>query len=192
MIFGYCRVSTTEQNLEGQRLLISERYPTAKILCDEGVSGTVPPLSRPKFAAIVDLASAGDIIVVTAIDRVGRAAMNTMEVITLLQEKGVTLISLREGFDISTPIGKAMCTIIAAFAEMERDNMLERQTAGIRAAREAGKHLGRPIKITPEVRAQVLEKRDLGIPPTRIAADLKIGRASVFRVLREERDRVGQ
>ena len=79
-----------------------------------------------------------------------------------------------------------MLTMLAGIAEMERTSMLERQRAGIDSAKKEGKHLGRPIKVTPELRKKILEKREIGIPAARIARDLNISRASVFRVFKEE------
>lgn len=63
-----------------------------------------------------------------------------------MQSKGVSIISLREGFDLNTPISKAMHTMLAAMAEIERFNIRERQMAGIRHAKPEGRHLGRPEK----------------------------------------------
>ena len=186
MIFGYVRVSTVEQNLGGQIDAILQRYPDARILSDEGVSGITPVMERPGFSALMKVAGSGDVIVVAAIDRIGRNAVSTLEVVEDLKAKGITLISLREGFDATTPAGKLMLTMLAGIAEMERTSMLERQRAGIDSAKKAGKHLGRPIKVTPEIRKKILEKREIGIPAARIARDLNISRASVFRVFKEE------
>ena len=186
MIFGYVRVSTVEQNLGGQIDAILQRYPDARILSDEGVSGIKPVMERPGFSALMKVAGSGDVIVVAAIDRIGRNAVSTLEVVEDLKAKGITLISLREEFDATTPAGKLMLTMLAGIAEMERTSMLERQRAGIDSAKKEGKHLGRPIKVTPELRKKILEKREIGIPAARIARDLNISRASVFRVFKEE------
>lgn len=77
-------------------------------------------------------------IVVAAIDRIGRNAVSTLEVVEDLKAKGITLISLREGFDATTPAGKLMLTMLAGIAEMERTSMLERQRAGIDSAKKRG------------------------------------------------------
>lgn len=61
-----------------------------------------------------------------------------------MQSKGVLIISLREGFGLNTPIGKAMLTMLAAMAEIERSNRCERQMPGIRRAKAEGRRLGRP------------------------------------------------
>lgn len=69
-----------------------------------------------------------------------------LNIVQFMQSKGVSIISLREGFDLNTPIGKAMLTMLAAMAEIERSNIRERQMAGIRRAKAEGRHLGRPKK----------------------------------------------
>ena len=81
MIFGYVRVSTVEQNLGGQIDAILQRYPDARILSDEGVSGITPVMERPGFSALMKVAGSGDVIVVAAIDRIGRNAVSTLEVV---------------------------------------------------------------------------------------------------------------
>ena len=149
-VFGYGRVSTGEQTVAGQKKAILDRYPQATFHADEGISGTVPATQRDKFKAILEFAAPGDSIVVVAIDRIGRNARSVMEVCEELEKRQVSLISLREGFDFSTPTGKMMLTMVAAFAEMELATLKERTKAGMAAAAAAGRHAGRPTKQTPE------------------------------------------
>ena len=85
----------------------------------------------------------GDTLIVPAVDRLGRDTIDVLHTVEALQAKGVSIISLREGFDLSTPIGKAMLTMLAAVAELERSNIKARQMAGIAKAKAEGKALGR-------------------------------------------------
>ena len=184
-VFGYGRVSTGEQTVAGQKKAILDRYPQATFHADEGISGTVPATQRDKFKAILEFAAPGDSIVVVAIDRIGRNARSVMEVCEELEKRQVSLISLREGFDFSTPTGKMMLTMVAAFAEMELATLKERTKAGMAAAAAEGRNAGRPTKQTPENIGNVLLKHDAGIPAARIARDLGISRGTVNRILQK-------
>jgi putative DNA-invertase from lambdoid prophage Rac len=185
-VFGYGRVSTGEQTVAGQKKAILDRYPQATFHADEGISGTVPATQRDKFKAILEFAAPGDSIVVVAIDRIGRNARSVMEVCEELEKRQVSLISLREGFDFSTPTGKMMLTMVAAFAEMELATLKERTKAGMAAAAAArGRHAGRPTKQTPENVGAVIMKHDAGVSAARIARDLGISRGTVNRILQK-------
>jgi putative DNA-invertase from lambdoid prophage Rac len=185
-VFGYGRVSTGEQTVAGQKKAILDRYPQATFHADEGISGTVPATQRDKFKAILEFAAPGDSIVVVAIDRIGRNARSVMEVCEELEKRQVSLISLREGFDFSTPTGKMMLTMVAAFAEMElAAPSRERTKAGMAAAAAAGRHAGRPTKQTPENVGAVIMKHDAGVSAARIARDLGISRGTVNRILQK-------
>ncbi|MOA42776.1 putative DNA-invertase from lambdoid prophage Rac [compost metagenome] len=86
-------------------------------------------------------------MIVFAIDRLGRDTIDLLETVEALKAKGVAVVSMREGFDLSSPIGKAMLTMLAAVAELERSNIKARQMAGIARARAMGQKLGAPKKI---------------------------------------------
>jgi len=96
----------------------------------------------------------------------------------MLQTMGVKVVSLREGFDLSTPVGKAMLTIMAGLASLEKDLIAERRTAGIKRAQSEGKHCGRPIKATVE---QVQELLAQGLPPAAVQHRLGISKATFYR-----------
>src|SRR5690606_8156804 len=85
----------------------------------------------------------GDTVVVVAIDRLGRNTIDVLSTVESLQAKKVSVVSMREGFDLATPAGKLMLTMLAAVAELERENIKARQMAGIERARAEGKNLGR-------------------------------------------------
>ncbi|MCY1522278.1 Serine recombinase PinR [compost metagenome] len=89
----------------------------------------------------------GDTLVVAAVDRLGRDTIDVLVTVEYLTAKGVSIISKREGFDLSTPMGKAMLTMLAAVAELERSNIKARQMAGIERAKAEGKALGRAKEI---------------------------------------------
>ncbi len=85
-----------------------------------------------------------------AIDRLGRNTVDVLSNVESLQTRGVRVVSLREGFDLSTPIGKAMLTMMAGLADLEKDLISERRKAGIERAKAEGVHMGRPVKASSE------------------------------------------
>lgn len=142
-IVAYTRVSTDDQTCENQRLTISARYAVAKWFTDDGVSGAVVAAQRPALADLLAYVREGDTVVVAAIDRLGRNTIDVLATVEALKAKGVSVVSMREGFDLATPAGKLMLTMLAAVAELERENLKARQLAGLERARAEGKHLGR-------------------------------------------------
>lgn len=146
-LITYLRVSTNDQSIDNQRRQIQEAgYQVEQDFefYDEGVSGAVPAKKRPALNEAIKMARKGDVLVVVAIDRLGRDAVDVLTTVKTLDAKGVKVISLREGFDLSTPAGKMMLHMMAGFAEMEKNLIAERRTAGITRARAEGVHMGRP------------------------------------------------
>lgn len=143
-IIAYTRVSTDNQSVEAQRHAIAQRYNVTKWFTDEATSGATKALKRSGFAALYGFAREGDTVVVAAIDRLGRDTIDVLETVEALKSNGVTVVSLREGFDLSTPIGEAMLTILAAIGKLERSNIKARQMAGIDKAKADGRKLGAP------------------------------------------------
>ena len=156
-IFAYSRVSTSDQSVESHKHQIEQAgYKIDYWHCDTGISGTVKALDRPGFSQCFNQLRTGETLVVPAIDRLGRGTVDVLTTVQALQDKGVRVVSVREGFDLSTPMGKAMLTMLAAVAELERSNIRARQMAGIERARAEGRNLGRPSKIDKQ---QVAEWR---------------------------------
>ena len=140
---AYVRVSTDDQTTENQRRSLDERYKVTKWFQDNGVSGAIPAAQRPGLSALLTYVREGDLVIVAAIDRLGRNTIDVLTTVEGLRAKGVSVVSLREGFDLATPVGKAMLTMLAAMAELEKENIRVRQMAGIERARAEGKNLGR-------------------------------------------------
>lgn len=140
---AYTRVSTDDQTCENQRRAIAGRYAVNKWFSDDGVSGVVVAAQRPGLAALLAYVREGDVVVVAAIDRLGRNTIDVLNTVEALKAKGVSVVSMREGFDLATPAGKLMLTMLAAVAELERENLKARQLAGLERARAEGKNLGR-------------------------------------------------
>ncbi len=144
IVYGYARVSTDDQTCENQLLTIKTKYPELKKWYqDEAVSGTIPAAQRPALARVLELTESGDTLVVVAIDRLGRDTLDVLNTVETLRKKGVSVVSLRENFDLSTPFGGFMLTLLAGLATLEKATIKERQLAGIKRARLEGKNLGK-------------------------------------------------
>lgn len=151
MIYGYCRVSTNGQkkdgnSIEDQHQRILERYPTAQFV-DEAYSGAK---LRPKFTRLLDELVAGDILVVTKLDRFCRSTKEGLEYIDLLMARGVCIHILNMGLIEDTAMGRLIVTNLLAFAEFERAMIVERCMDGKKIAKQKeGYREGRPPKELP-------------------------------------------
>lgn len=167
VIIGYGRVSTDDQTCENQRMVIERKYgKKVRWHQDEAVSGTVPALERPALATIMKYAGDNDTLVVTAIDRLGRNTIDVLTTVEALKKQGVKVISLRENFDLSTPFGEFMLTMLAGLSKLERENIRERQMAGIKRARAEGKNLGKVKTINDNEVAKWREDNNASIKQT--------------------------
>lgn len=144
---GYVRVSSTDQSTDAQKHAIEARHNVDRWFMDQATSGSIKAKRREGFNKLLGFTREDDTVIVYAIDRLGRDTVDVLDTVEVLQEMGCCVVSVREGFDLSTPIGKAMLTMLAAVAELERSNIRERQLSGIKRARAEGKHLGRPASI---------------------------------------------
>lgn len=179
-VIGYVRVSTSDQNVENQKKqIVDAGYSVTRWFSDEAVSGAIKAGERPGFGELLSYVREGDTLIVIAIDRLGRNTIDVLSTVEKLQAKGVKVVSLREGFDLSTPVGKAMLTMMAGLASLEKDLIAERRTAGIKRAQSEGKHCGRPIKATGE---QVRELLEQGLPPAAVQERLSISKATFYRL----------
>ena len=124
-------------------------------------------------------------VVVTALDRLGRSLTGVIATIESLIDAGVLLRSLREGIDYSTPTGKMLAGIFAALASYERELMHERASAARAAARARGQHIGRPTRLSGAQARQIRALRAGGEAVTGLAATFGVSRATIYRALQE-------
>lgn len=139
-IYGYARVSTRSQELNRQ-LDILEKYNCNKIYTEK-ITGT--KANRPELNKLKENVREGDTIVVESWSRLGRSTKDLINLMDFFSEKGVNVISDKEQFDTSTAQGKLMLTVFQAFAEFERDLIVERTKEGLISARSRGRRGGRP------------------------------------------------
>ena len=185
----YARVSTVGHGqdvglqLDELRQVAAQRRWTATEYVDDGVSGSKD--SRPALDRMMADARAGklDLVAVWRFDRFARGTRHLLVACEELRAAGVGFLSLREQVDTSTPMGKAMFTIISAIAELEKDILRERVIAGVRRAQAAGKHCGRP-RVEMDLRpALALLKEGRSLKDT--ARILGVSRNTLRRRLRE-------
>ncbi|WP_415882615.1 recombinase family protein [Neptuniibacter sp. QD34_54] len=184
-IFAYCRVSTADQNTEMQRDALVQAYPDA-IVREEKASATTRT-DRPVLELLLDMVSKGDKLVVWKLDRLARNLNDLTSIVDLLDKRGASLEILDQRIDTATASGKAFLQMLGVFAEFETNLRKERQMAGITKAKEEGRYRGKQAVIDPE---EVKGLRAIGLGATEIAKKLEIGRASVYRVLKTEREEV--
>jgi DNA invertase Pin-like site-specific DNA recombinase len=182
-IIGYARVSTTDQNPQLQLDALREAG-AVRVFNDHGVSGSAT--ARPGLDSCLDHLREGDVLTVWKLDRLGRNTQHVLAVIDDLTSRGIGFRSITEGLHTDGPMGKAMLTIMAAFAQLERDTMIERTRAGLAAAAANGRKGGRPRKVDDADAAKARSLRDKGIAATDIAKMLGVSRATVYRYLADD------
>lgn len=146
MKIGYVRVSTREQNIARQEVLMQE-LGVEEIFIDR-MSGK--NTDRPELKRMMEYVRQGDTVIVESISRFARNTKDLLNLIEQLNQKHVEFISKKETIDTSTPTGKFMLTVFGAVAELEREYILQRQREGIEIAKAQGKYKGRKKKPLPE------------------------------------------
>lgn len=178
---GYARVSTVDQNADLQHAAL-RAAGCDRIFTDYGVSGT--RASRPELDKLLDHLRTGDEVVVWKLDRLGRNTRNLLALIDELEQRGVHFRSVTEGISTTGPMGKAMLTIMSAFAQLERDQLAERTRAGMAAAAEHGRKAGRrEITATDSNVKRALDLKAQGLAPADIGKIIGVSRATVYRYL---------
>jgi DNA invertase Pin-like site-specific DNA recombinase len=179
MIYGYARVSTTDQDLSIQHEKLTAAGCT--VIRAEKVSGTSTE-GREELATLLQFLREGDTLVITRIDRLARSMRDLQNIVHELKQRGVTLKATEQPVDTSTAAGKAFFDMLGVFAEFETNLRKERQMEGIAKAKAEGVYAskGRPKSIKLDM---VRALKAAGKGPTEIAEELKISRASVYRAL---------
>lgn len=183
MIVGYARTSTMDQKagLEAQERDL--RAAGCERLFVEQVS-SVDVVAREQLSQALDYIRDGDTLVVTKLDRLARSVAHLVDISARIKAKGASLRILDLAIDTSTATGELMLNMVGAIAQFERAIMLERQREGIAKAKAAGKYRGRQ----PTARArssEVLNLKANGVEVAEIVRRTGLGRASVYRILKD-------
>ncbi len=178
-MYGYARASADDQDTSIQEAAL--RAAGCTVIKAEKQSGATLE-GRTALEQILEFAQAGDVLTVTRVDRLARSVADVEKIVKCLKEKGAHLRATEQNIDTSTAEGTAFLQMLAVFAQFETAIRRERQAEGIAKAKAAGVYRGRTAKIGAEA---VRQLRAEGLGATAIAARLKIGRASVYRLLGE-------
>lgn len=191
--FGYGRVSTTTQTTENQRVELEQTGHRIDFWFeDSGISGKTHASQRSNFQKMLDQIRAGETLIVSKLDRLGRDAVDVLQTVRLLQERKVHVIVHQIGnTDLTSPAGKLLLTMLSAVAEMERDLLIERTQAGLERAKAEGKQLGRPAKTSEEDRRAILERLQAGESVSQVARDFSVSRATIISI-RNGQERGGE
>jgi DNA invertase Pin-like site-specific DNA recombinase len=176
-IIGYARVSTTDQDLEIQ--IAALKREGCSTIRSEKRSGTTTE-GREEMRTVLDFLREGDVLMVTRIDRLARSIGDLQDIVRAVRARGASLKATEQPVDTSKAAGKCFLDMLGVFAEFETNLRRERQLEGIAKAKAAGVYKGRPASIDA---AQVRALKAEGKGASEIAKALKIGRASVYRVL---------
>jgi DNA invertase Pin-like site-specific DNA recombinase len=187
----YLRVSSKTQDAKSQKPDL-ERWAAGQ---DQPVKWyadkfTGKTMDRPGWNRLQDAMNAGDVsqVVVWRLDRLGRTAKGLTALFADLQEKGIGLVSLKDGLDLSTAAGRLMANVLASVAQFETEVRAERVLAGQAKARAEGKRWGggkpgRRVRVTREKEASILALRDQGMKIAAISRSVGLSRPTIYGVL---------
>lgn len=181
-LFGYARVSTSEQSLEIQKQkLINEGVKEFRILSDKSTGNSI---KREGLQKLIDRVEPGDVILVTKLDRLGRDTADMINLVNQFDQMQVGVRFLEDGISTEGTTGKMVITILSAVAEAERLRILERTNEGRLEAKLKGIKFGRKRSIN---RKKLINKFNEGKKGTALAREMGISRAAVYKILRDEK-----
>jgi DNA invertase Pin-like site-specific DNA recombinase len=189
----YARVSTDSQTVDNQLRelrMVAERncWQIVQEFVDKGISGAKGREQRPAFDALWKgaIRREFDVIMVWAVDRLGRSLAHLVNFLSEIHAKKVDLFIHQQGIDTTTPAGKALFGMMGVFAEFERSMIQERVKAGIKRVRANGQRWGRPKleETAPAVCSQILELRQQGIGMAAIGKRVGVSSRTVWQFLR--------
>jgi DNA invertase Pin-like site-specific DNA recombinase len=191
----YVRVSTVDQHPETQlhdlrQFAVQRGFQIVQEYTDHGFSGT--KARRPALDQLMEDARHRkfDVLMVWSIDRLARSTKHLLQTLDELNGLGIQFLSQREAIDTEGPLGRAIVVIVSAMAELERCVIIERVRAGMRRAKLEGRRIGRaPLNVN---RVALLRDRERGLSLNQLAKAHGISKASVCRVLREEKEGVSR
>src|SRR5215216_2321446 len=183
--FACLRVSTTGQTTDNQLQEIAAagfKVEPQRVVT-ETISGNVATSQRRGFTRLLDRLEAGDVLVVTKLDRLGRNVMDVGTTVAKLAELGVRVHCLAlGGVDLTSSTGKLTMNVLNAVAEFERDLLVERTQAGLSRAKAEGKTLGRPLSLTDDQRRDVERRLREGRTVSELAREFNTSRQTITRV----------
>lgn len=189
MIYGYARVNTKGQDKYGNSLQDQEAKLKAAGCAEiyhDSFTGT--KMDRPEFSKLLALLQPGDTLVVTKLDRFARTAADGAKTVQELLSKNINVNILNMGKADDTPMGKLLITVLLAFAEFERDMIVERTQAGKAVAKANDpdwKEGRKSIDLQPSTVQKFRQKQKGGMAVSDICKELGISRATWYNRLKE-------
>ena len=181
MLVGYVRVSSVDQN-EGRQLETMKKYGVERVY-SEKISAK--DTNRTELQSMLDFVREGDTVVIHDFSRLARSTKDLLEIVELLNDKKVNLISSKENIDSSTPTGKLMLTMIGAINEFERANLLERQREGIALAKKEGKYKGRKEVNIKDFDKHYNRYMNREVNKSQLAKELGISRPTLDKLIKD-------
>ena len=178
-IYGYARVSTTGQTLATQKALLLAAG--AERIFSEKVSGVAA--RRPELERALDQLEAGDVLVVTKLDRLARSTLDLLRIIDLIGKEGAGFKSLGDPWaDTTSAHGRLMLTVLSGIAEFERSLILQRTNEGRARAMSEGIRFGRKPKLTKHQAREALKRVAAGEPLREIALSYAVDHSTISRL----------
>src|SRR5437868_1038004 len=180
-IFGYARVSTRDQDLASQ--IAELQAAGCGNIFKEKASGA--RTDRPELAKAIRRLEAGDVLVVTRLDRLARSTRDLLNILDTVTKAGAGFKSLSDTWaDTTTPHGRLLLTVLGGLAEFERELIKARTGEGRKRAKERGVHFGRPFKLSPHQQREALARRANGEILADIARTYGVSHSLISRLER--------
>ena len=180
MIYGYARVSTTEQ-APGLQVGALEAAGCEEVIVERASGGK---RDRPELQRLLSRLADGDVLVVWKLDRLSRSLKDLLWLLERIEQAGAGFRSVTESIDTTTAAGRMLMQMLGAFAEFERAMIQERTRAGLEAAKKKGRLLGRRPKLTPEQQAMVVELLTTGRGQREVARLFGVSQRTIGRIWR--------
>jgi len=181
--YGYVRVSTDEQTFDSQIDELKRNGIKEEDIFSEKISGSVFAKKRPSFFKLLKKLNNGDTLTVVKLDRLGRNAIDVLSLIDELHANGVGVKILNLGVDTQKASGRLFLTMLAGFAEFEREIIRERCMAGLESARSKGVLLGRRCSLTKHQREHARELKSQGLSANEVAKVLNTSKMTAWRAM---------
>ena len=178
-IYGYARVSTNGQSLGDQ--IAALRAAGATMIYKEKISGL--RADRPQLAKMIKALSAGDVLVVSRLDRLARSTRDLLNIVDAIAKAGASFKSIADAWaDTTTPHGKLMLTVLDGLAEFEHSLIKARTDAGRERAKAAGVRFGRKHKLDAYQRAEALKRLAAGEAMSAVAKSYRVSVPTIWRL----------
>jgi DNA invertase Pin-like site-specific DNA recombinase len=178
-VVGYARVSTDGQTLDAQHAAL--KAAGAEKVFAEKVSGA--KTDRRQLQRAVESVGAGDLLLVTRLDRLARSTRDLLNVLATIAEKGAGFRSIADTWaDTTTPHGRLMLTVLGGLAEFERELIRARTDEGRKRAIARGVRFGRKPKLTPHQVQEALARRAAGEPLVGIGRSYNVSHSTISRL----------